>query len=383
MISKLLKSVNGANDHSNLISWLKLARTPEVSSAMFFELINVFGSSEAALKNLDSMASSGGSKKKLAIPSDAEIELEISNTKRFDASMICAFEERYPKELIMISNPPPVLTVKGRIELLSAAKKIAIVGARNASLNGIKMAETLASELSNAGYVIVSGLARGIDEAAQRVSIKNGTIGVIAGGIDNIYPRENTELFKRLYKDGLVITEHKIGAGALPQNFSKRNRIISGLSAGVVVVEAAKRSGTLITARFAAEQGREVFAVPGSPFDIRCSGTNALIKNGASLIEKAEDIISELESDRYNLLSFKEKNLKFDSMTNSSKIPSDAELAKYRKKIFQLIPFNPISVYDIANYTEVDLLIVNYIILELELAGKISRVYGNNVVRIP
>lgn len=384
MISKFFKNVY--EEQLKLISWLKLARTPGVSAKTFFELINIFGSSEFALSNLNSMARAGGSKKNLEIPSDAAIELEISQCESYNASIICAFEEIYPKELALIPDPPPVLTVKGRIELLTSHKNIAIVGARNASINGLKTAEELASNLSSAGYTIISGLARGIDAAAHKAALKNGTIGVIAGGIDNIYPKENKTLFEQLYKDGSVVTEYKIGAGAIPQHFPQRNRIISGLSSGVVVIEAAKRSGTLITARLAAKQGREVFAVPGSPFDIRCSGTNALIKNGAILVEKAEDVIEELESNKYNLLAFKEKDAKFHTMKSSAtknNIPSDAELSKYREKVLELILYDPIRIADIVSYAGIDLSIVNFIILELELAGKVSRIYGNNVVRIP
>ena len=329
------------------------------------------------------MAQSGGRKKAICIPSTAEIEDEIAYCIKHNISILCVFDSCYPQELTTISDPPPLIMMRGNISLLSNTKKIAIVGARNASVNGLKMAEQLSRALSQRGYVIVSGIAKGIDAAAHMHAVETKTIGVIASGIDNIYPRENKSIFERLYENGIVMTEYKVGIGAAPQHFPQRNRIISGLSVGVVVIEAAKRSGTLITARLAAEQGREVFAVPGSPFDIRCSGTNSLIKSGAILVQNADDIISELEMSGQGAISFKEDGRIFQNnpITHPT-IPSDKDLSTHRKRILELIPYNPIKIEDIINYLSIDMLVVNLIILELELAGKIIRTYGNSVMRL-
>ena len=226
----------------------------------------------------------------------------------------------------------------------------------------------------------MSGLARGIDAVAHQACIETGTIGVIAGGIDNIYPKENRSIFEALYKTGLVVSEYPIGKNAMPQYFPQRNRIISGLSLGVIIIEAAKKSGTLITARLAAEQGREVFAVPGSPFDTRSSGTNFLIRNGAILIENADDVINELRSEvRYSSLS----DIPGQFYENSKKrIPSEAELAKHREDIIRLIPYNAIRIEDLIHCLEVEPEIVNFLILEMELAGRVVRVYNNSVMRV-
>ena len=374
------------SDISKVLPWLKLAYIPEISPASFFELIRVFGSSQAALDNLDSMTRFIERKKKLVIPSDERIYKEIEEVANFGAKIVCAFEPNYPRELAKIPDAPPVLIVKGDDRLLTAPKKIAIVGSRNASVNGMKIARNIASEISDAGYIVVSGLALGIDSAAHEGALKNGTIGVIAGDIKTVYPAKNARLFERMYSSGLVVTEWALNTNLAPGLLAIRNRIISGLCAGVVVVEAAKKSGTLITARFAAEQGREVLAVPGSPFDLRSSGTNYLIKSGASLVESAADIISEIESVRCDLLSFKEKSFAFKDGGEESKfnkgIPSDIELERYRKRILELIPYSVVSISDIAGYVDADISIVNYIIVELELAGKVFRVYSNGVVRI-
>ena len=271
------------------LAWLRLIRTDHVGPITFRQLINRAGSAEAALAELPRLASRVGAGTR--IPSQAEAEDEIAAIAKAGARLVASGDPDYPELLRHISGYPPLLIVQGGAKS-QLKRTVAIVGARNASAAGLRMTQVLASGLADTGYTIVSGLARGVDAAAHAAALSTGTVAVLAGGIDKIYPAENEPLARTILDTGgTVLTEMPMGWQPRAQDFPRRNRLVSGLSLGVVVVEAAKRSGSLITARLALEQNREVFAVPGSPLDPRAEGGNHLIQEGAKLVTSAADII--------------------------------------------------------------------------------------------
>ena len=266
--------------------WIRLIRTQTIGPVAFRDLIVRYGNAAAALDALPSLIR----KKSVSIPTLEQVEREMEYAEQMGVRLICAVEPDYPKYLKALDPPPPIISVLGDISHLHRPC-IAIVGSRNASALGQKFAGQIAGELSEAGHVIVSGLARGIDRAAHYGALERGTAAVLGGGIDHIYPRENTELYEEIRAKGIIISESPLGYRASAKDFPRRNRIISGLSRAVVVIEAAERSGTLITARYALEQNREVMAAPGSPLDPRTKGCNRLIRQGAHLIENSDDIL--------------------------------------------------------------------------------------------
>jgi DNA processing protein len=269
--------------------WLRLFRSRGVGPQTFRQLLVRFGSAAEAIDGATSLARSAG-RSGFAIAQKAAIAREIDRAQKLGIRFIAACEPAYPKTLRAIPDPPPVIGVRGDASLL-LRDAVAIVGARNASAAGRRIAASLAGGLGQAGLIVVSGLARGIDGAAHEAALNTGTVAVVAGGLDTVYPPEHDKLMAAVIERGAVVSEAPLGLAAKARDFPKRNRIVSGLSLGLVVVEAAERSGTLITARLAAEQGREVFAVPGSPLDPRSHGTNALIKHGAILTAKTDDVI--------------------------------------------------------------------------------------------
>ena len=273
------------------LDWLQLARSGGVGPRTFFKLLDRFGGAGRAYEELPRLAREAGSEEQWRRCPRAEAEAELEALGELGCELIAGCEESYPERLAEIADPPPLLIVNGRVELLAAAG-VAIVGARNASANGRMFAKGLARELAAGGLVVISGLARGIDTAAHEGALAAGgaTIAVIASGIDVPYPEDNADLMARIAETGAVVTERPLGAVPQARHFPRRNRLISGLCLGVVVVEAAPQSGSLITARLAAEQGREVMAVPGSPLDPRHRGTNQLLRDGATLIESAADV---------------------------------------------------------------------------------------------
>jgi DNA processing protein len=271
-------------------NWLRLARADGVGPATFSYLIARFGSAGAALDALPDLARRGGRDAPLRIPSIAEAEAEMAAGERLNAKLLTSADPAFPPLLLAIDPPPPVLWALGNADLLNQPC-VAMVGARIASASGQRLARELAAALGEAGWVVASGLARGIDSAAHQGALATGTIAVLAGGVDDIYPPENHALYERIVAEGCVVSERPVGHGARAKDFPRRNRIISGLSRGVIVVEAELRSGSLITARLAGEQGREVFAVPGSPADPRARGTNDLLRQGAVLVEEADDVL--------------------------------------------------------------------------------------------
>ena len=266
--------------------WIRLIRTRTIGPVAFRDLIVRYGNAAAALDALPSLIR----KKSVSIPTLEQVEREMEYAEQMGVRLICAVEPDYPKYLKALDPPPPIISVLGDISHLHRPC-IAIVGSRNASALGQKFAGQIAGELSEAGHVIVSGLARGIDRAAHYGALERGTAAVLGGGIDHIYPRENTELYEEIRAKGVIVSESPLGYRASAKDFPRRNRIISGLSRAVVVIEAAERSGTLITARYALEQNREVMAAPGSPLDPRTKGCNRLIRQGAHLIESSDDIL--------------------------------------------------------------------------------------------
>src|SRR5216683_3185290 len=277
------------------IDWLRLIRSDNVGPRTFRSLINHFGSAKTALDRLPDLARRGGAARPSRICSEDDARAELAAGRKLGVSLLAPGEAGYPPRLATLDDAPPLLAVRGATETLMRPM-IAIVGSRNASGAGLKFAGQLARDLGEAGFVIISGLARGIDQSAHRTSVASGTVAVLAGGHDRIYPREHEDLLAAIIDSkGAAISEMPLGHEPRARDFPRRNRLISGASLGVVVVEAAHRSGSLITARMAAEQGREVFAVPGSPLDPRSAGTNDLIKQGAALVTEAADVIRAVE----------------------------------------------------------------------------------------
>lgn len=278
------------------IARLRLARTERIGPVSFLELIRREGSALAALERLPEISRRAGGAG-VRIPSESDIEAEFARGEALAAHLIVLGDAAYPSALAALNAPAPVLWARGRTDLLGH-EAVAVVGARVASAAGRRFAQGLAAELGTAGFVVVSGMARGIDAAAHQGALASGTVAVLGGGVDDIYPPDNAELYARLIEDGCVLSESPVGARAQARDFPRRNRIIAGLSRAVVVVEAEQRSGSLITARLAAEQGREVLAVPGSPLDPRCAGTNDLIRQGAALCGGLEDVLGAIEGQR-------------------------------------------------------------------------------------
>lgn len=275
------------------LQWLRLFRTDNVGPITFYRLLEYYGSAEKALEALPELAKRGGRKKPLVAPALDQIEREYEMLLQRGGQVIIASEQSYPSPLRALDDAPPVLSILGDVSILQKSC-IGMVGARNASINGRRYAEKLAGELGKNDHVVVSGLARGIDTAAHKGALNSGTIAVVAGGIDVVYPEENKELYAQIIEKGVVVAESLLGQKPYAQSFPKRNRIVSGLSQAVVVVEATQRSGSLITARMAGEQGRDVMAVPGHPMDPRASGPNHLIREGATLVRGVEDILEGL-----------------------------------------------------------------------------------------
>lgn len=362
--------------HEDRLSWLRLSRTKNVGPITFFKLLDFFGSVRAAIALIPDMARRGGLGKNLKVKSLASAEKEYNKLKELGGEFVAACEPAYPDTLRMIEDAPPILAVLGHKHLLDK-KNIGMVGSRNASLNGRRFARDLAGDLGSAGYVIASGLARGIDTAAHEGSIDSGTIAVVAGGVAHIYPKENEKLHARIVDQGAVISECKMGQRPTARHFPRRNRIISGLSMGVVVVEAAKKSGSLITARQALDQGREVFAVPGSPLDPRTKGTNDLIRQGATLVESADDILRILQD-----MELGERESEMDEPPHEPVNPNDFaqdELDHARHEIIGLISPTPIQIDRVIREAGIPTPIAMTAIFELELAGRIDRLPGNRI----
>lgn len=360
------------------LSWLRLIRSENVGPATFRSLINHFGSADAALDALPGLARRGGSSGRIAIPSVTEAEAEIAQTIAHGARLVALSEPCYPAYLREIAAPPPLVAVRGGSSELFARPTVAIVGSRNASLIGHKMAERIGRGLGEAGFVVVSGLARGIDGAAHRAALDSGTVAVIAGGIDHVYPEEHRPLIEEIVgRGGAILTEMPFGWVPRAKDFPRRNRIVSGMSLGVVVVEAAARSGTLHTARFALDQGREVFAVPGSPLDPRAEGTNRLIRDGATLTGSAADVVTVLRP-----MLDRATPVRLDlEESGDGEAALDAVSTESRALVVSALGPAPVAVDDVILHTGLKSSVVSVILLELDLAGRIER-HGNQLISL-
>ena len=277
------------------LSWLRLLRSRRVGISTFYRLLAEHGSASAALAALPEVAREAGLSD-YAVWSEGAAIAELRDGSKAGARLVAIGSPDYPAALCDLDDAPPLLWLRGRSELLHRPT-VALVGARNASSLGLRMARALAHDLGERGFTVVSGLARGIDTAAHKATLDTGTIAVMAGGVDVIYPSENTSLAADIARTGLMLSEQPIGLVPQARHFPRRNRLVSGLALGVVVVEAAAKSGSLITAKNALDQGREVLAVPGHPFDARASGCNMLIRDGARLVRGADDVIEALASE--------------------------------------------------------------------------------------
>lgn len=344
--------------------WLRLIRSENVGPRTFIELLTRYRSAARALEALPELARRGGARQ-LRIAPLADIERELEQAARLGARFLCPGERGYPPRLAQIDSAPPLLAVRGADEVLMR-ETIAIVGSRNASSPGLRMAALLARDLAMQGFSVVSGLARGIDAAAHKASLGGGTIAVLAGGHDRLYPPENAPLLEDILRhDGAVVSEMPFGWEPRARDFPRRNRIVSGISAGVIIVEAAERSGSLITARMAGEQGREVFAVPGSPLDPRSAGANRLIRNGATLITCAADVIEAIRPiiDPQPLLP---------GIAEDEPLYDDPPPADLRERVCALLSPAPTRLDDLIRHCEAEAPQIRAILLELDLAGRIE-----------
>jgi DNA processing protein len=355
------------------IDWLRLIRSDNVGPRTFRSLINHFGSARAALSRLPDLARRGGAARQVRICSEADAEAEIEAGNTIGVSLVAPGEAGYPPRLALIDDAPPLLGVRGMLDVL-ARPMIAIVGSRNASGAGLKFAGTLARDLSEAGFVIASGLARGIDQAAHRASLDGGTLAVLAGGHDRVYPAEHEDLLRAILQSGAAISEMPLGHVPRARDFPRRNRLISGVALGVVVVEAAHRSGSLITARIAAEQGREVFAVPGSPLDPRAAGTNDLIKQGATLTTEASDVINAVAP-------IMERPVELPTREPGDTPSYDEPDNSDRARIVGLLGPSPVGLDDLIRMSGTSPAVVRTVLLELELAGRLER-HGGGLVSL-
>ena len=389
------------------LDWLQLLRTESIGPKTFRRLINSHGGAGAALAAIPGIAAQRG--RKIAIASRDDCARELETIRQNGASLIALGEPDYPATLRAIDAAPPLLAVKGRIEIMQRPL-VAIIGSRNASAAGLAFTERLSRDLAAAGFVIVSGLARGVDARAHRSTLGTGTVAALAGGLDRIYPREHEALSEQVTQTGLLVSEMPMGWEPRGRDFPRRNRIVSGLTLGTVVIEAARNSGSLITARFAAEQGREVFAVPRSPLDPRAEGTNALLREGATLCTRAQDVIEALlpiigkdfgqpdllreqpmpprepmweewEADDEASVPAVDRSLELDEPPQRSFSFSQARPAvpDIRAHVVELMGPSPVSVDDLVRATELSVAEVQGTLLDLELQGCLERHPGGMV----
>ncbi len=381
-------------DDSQRLACLRLIRSENVGPITFRELINRYGGAGQALDALPELSRRAGHGKPIRICPREYAERELEAADACGAVPVFTIEPGYPAQLAQLEAPPPLVYLRGNAAIV-ARPAVAIVGARMASAAGMKIAATFANELGASGLVIVSGLARGIDAKAHEAALETGTVAVLAGGVDNIYPPENADLHAAIAERGCLVSEMPCGFKPRGQDFPRRNRLISGMSLGVVVVEAARRSGTLSTARRAAEQNREVFAVPGHPLDPRAEGTNHLLKTGAILVTEAADVISHLRplAGAGNPGAFRETapvQSAFDTSpvasagTEGTQEPSDAgngDDGRTRARLLSALGPAPCSLDDLAETCGISIREVRTILIELDLAGLTER-HGAQLVSL-
>ena len=360
--------IGPAGSEAERFARLRLARTPRVGPVNFVRLMQRFGTAARALEALPDMAQRSGGVS--TPPARERVERELADGAAAGARLILMGDADYPVLLNQADGAPPALWGLGPLKTIHS-RAVALVGARNASAAGQKMAAMLAHDLGEAGFLIISGLARGIDARAHEAGLKTGTVAVLGGGADDIYPPDNAALYARMREQGLLLSESPMGYTAQARDFPRRNRIISGLSLGTVVVEAELRSGSLITARLAAEQNREVFAVPGSPLDARCRGGNDLLRQGANLCEGAEDVIRILD----NHLGFSMPGVNNQSLAPPvataavAPIYADDDIAAVSRRLRAAITATPVSRDDLLRLSGAPTAIALVALSELEIAG--------------
>jgi DNA processing protein len=358
------------------LAWVQLARTDGIGPSTFHKLIRRYGTASKALAALPQLMNKAGAKRGKLIYAVDLAAREIAASADAGARLVAACELDYPRLLKQVDDAPPLVCLSGDLSLLQKTS-VGIVGARTASANGRKMARMIAHTLAEAGYLVTSGLARGIDTAAHEAATPARTAAVIAGGIDHLYPPENAEMQKAIARDGVLITEMPIGTAPRAEHFPRRNRIISGMSKAVVVVEAALRSGSLITARFANEQSRDVFAVPGSPLDPRCEGTNRLIKDGANILTTVNDLMDFLQDERSYM-----RETFFEREAEPLLPPDEDADDKTRRDVLALLSANAVDVDDLIREAQCEPEQVMAVLLELEVAGRITRSAGGLVALV-
>ncbi len=361
---------------------MRLCRTETIGPISFYAMLRRFGSARAALEALPRLARRSERGRAVTAVTRAAAEAELAATSRAGARLICWGEPTYPTALAAIEDAPPVLTVIGRREVL-VRPMVAVVGARNASASGRRFAREIAGSLGRGGLVVISGLARGIDAAAHLGAIETGTVAVQAGGVDIVYPEENRGLHEAITGQGAIVAELPLGSEPQARHFPRRNRIISGMALGIVVVEAAAHSGSLITARYALEQGREIFAVPGSPLDPRCRGSNDLIRHGATLVETAEDVLTHLAPQlRQSQVPRPGVPAAAAARAPSPSVAGIAEPATDEaglELLLRLLGPTPVPVDELVRQSQLTAAAVATLVLELELAGRVERHPGNLV----
>lgn len=358
------------------LACLRLIRSENVGPVTFRDLINHYGGATRALEAVPALSRRGGSGRPIRICPKTDAEKELEAAKRAGAVPLFTIEPDYPALLARIEAPPPMLYVKGNRELLNVPA-VAIVGSRQCSAAGVQLTRLFAGQLADEGFVIVSGLARGIDRAAHEAALKSGTVAVLAGGIDWIYPPEHAELQAHIGTEGCLVTERPPGLQPRDKDFPRRNRIIAGLVYGVVIVEAAARSGTLVTARYANDLGREVFAIPGHPLDPRAEGTNRLIKQGATLVTEAAEVVEVLRP----ILGLEERRIEYVPPTElapaepprTKSATPDFTAEDVLKAVLSALGPAPVAVDAIARQTGLNVQTVQVALLELDLAGRIER----------
>jgi DNA processing protein len=361
------------------LAWLRLLRSENVGPITFRYLLGRFGSASAALAALPQLAQRSA-RRRLSIASLADARRELDRLAAAGVHAIALCEPGYPAALAAIDDAPPLLFVRGRTDLLAVAG-VGVVGARNASGNGRQTAERFAKGLADQGLTVVSGLARGIDTAAHRGALSAGpagagTIAAMAGGIDVVYPPENKALAEEIAQNGLLLSEMALGTEPQARHFPRRNRLISGLSQAVLVIEAAERSGSLITARLANDQGRQVLAVPGSPFDPRAQGCNRLIRDGARLVQSLDDILEEVGG-----LGAGRRRIEPSTFFEAPEIAGEIDDRAIALVLECLSP-SPLAVDEVIRRCQVSPPLVQNVLLELELAGRLERQAGNRVALI-
>ena len=365
---------------AEIVDIIRLIRSENVGVKTFWHLVTLYKSATEALHHISDLSLRGGRDKPIKLYSKTQAEDEVAACEAKQVKILSYLDHDFPSLLKTIDDCPPILFCLGNTSLLND-KTIAVVGSRNASANGLRFAYKISKALAESNQVVVSGFARGIDHAAHKASVEKATIAVFAGGVDHIYPPEHEELYNEIVANGLVVAELPLGAIPKAQHFPQRNRIISGISKGVAIIEASLRSGSLITAKFAIQQNRDLFVVPGFPLDPRYQGNNYLLKQGAYVLETVEDILDVTDNSLIRVTSLLEqkKNFLASSKTAIKINFTEKELTQARIELINLIGTSPTSIDEIISITQLPVGLILTIVVELELADKVIRHFGNKI----